>query len=717
MRAIAVVVCASLATVAPAEERAPRWPRAIALEQGTFTVYQPQLEKLQGVTLAGRSAASWQPRAGGAPIFGVFWFDARVLVDKDRRELEVEQLTVTKVRFPNATPEKQRQVAKLLEAEVPRWDVHARLEDVQASIAVTEKERAGEKGLSVAPPRLVFSNEPAVLLSYDGEPALRPVPDTGLERVVNTAMFVVRDPAEQRLYLAGGTLWYAASDPKGPWRPNATPSPAVKALHASAPAPPAPDPAGAGTATRSRKPEGPPRIVVATEPTELIVFDGKPSWVPVGKDGTLLYADNADGKVLVHVPTSETFVLVSGRWYRAPSQDGPWTPVRPDRLPAAFRAIPPDSPAADLRAFVAGTPEADDALADAQIPQTAAVKRDRQLEVTYDGEPRFKRIEGTPIAYAVNTPFSVIQDSGTYWCCHQAVWYVAASPKGPWTVSDRRPPSIDQVPPSAPVYNTKYVYVYQATPQVVYVGYLPGYVGAYPYHGTVVYGTGFWYPPYVGPVYCYPRPATYGVHVRYTSWGGWSVGVTYGTPFFAVGVHFGGYGGYYGPHGYRPPYPPPYGYRPPPPGYRPPPPPPPGYRPPPPPPPGYRPPPPPRGPTPSQQATSNIYNRPENANRNVQPTPSTRQQPSVSSQPNDVYGDRNGNVYRQNANGGWDRNTAGGWQSAGAQPRAQPSGGAYGGGARAAPQPAATSSGGPPAGLGNDATARSRGGWRGGMRR
>ena len=167
-----------------------RWPRAIELQQGALTVYQPQLERFEGVTLSGRCAVSWQPRDGAAaPVFGVFWFDARVLVDKDQRLVDVEQITVTKVRFPNVTPEKEKQVAQILEAEIPKWDIHASLDEIQASIAVSQRERASEKGISAAPPKLVFSNDPAVLLLYDGEPALRPLEQTGLERVVNTPMF------------------------------------------------------------------------------------------------------------------------------------------------------------------------------------------------------------------------------------------------------------------------------------------------------------------------------------------------------------------------------------------------------------------------------------------------------------------------------------------------------------------------------------------------
>jgi hypothetical protein len=725
VRRIAICIPIALATVAGAQAPAGGWPRAIALDQGKLTVYTPQVETFEGVQLAGRAAVSWEAAGAKAPVFGVFWFDARVLIDKERREVQVEELHVTKVRFPNAKPEQEQRVAQLIEAQVLVWDLTPSLDDLQASVAASQRLQKSEKGIAAPTPKLIFSTEPAVLLPYDGEPATRPLGDSGLERVVNTPLFVVRDPSNGKFYLGSETLWYESAAAKGPWTPVAAPTPKVKSVFdANKPAPQAapsggepspevaqqgqPAPASAGT---QKAPDRPPRIVVATEPTELVVFDGTPSWAPLGNDGNLLYADNTDGKVIVHVPTSETFVLVSGRWYKASSLKGPWTPVRPDKLPAAFKSIPPDSAVGDLRAFVTGTAEADDALADSQIPQTAAVKRDQTIQVTYDGEPKFKAIEGTSMSYAVNSSFSVIQDGGKYWVCHQAVWYVSSSPKGPWVVSDKTPPSVDQIPPSAPVYNVKYVHVYQATPEVVYVGYLPGYVGVYPYYGTVVYGTGFYYPPYVGPVVCYPRPATFGVHVGYSPWTGWRVGVSYGTPFFSVGVSFGGYGGYYGPRGYYPPPRPPYGYRPPPPGYRPP-----YYGGRPPPPAGYRPP---AGSAPGRpsasqpiagaEARDNLYHRAENANRNApQAQPSERRPAASSSQPNNVYADRSGNVYRQNQGGSWDRNTSGGWQQADGGKR--PQGGASSGSGASAAQQQSSSRGAAPSGLSQDAAARGRGG-------
>ena len=47
---------------------------------------------------------------------------------------------------------------------------------------------------------------------------------------------------------------------------------------------------------------------------------------------------------------------------------------------------------------------------------------------------------------------------------------------------------------------------------MVYVGYTPGYYGTVvSSDGVVVYGTGYYYPPYIGPTVWVPAPYTYGV--------------------------------------------------------------------------------------------------------------------------------------------------------------------------------------------------------------
>ena len=60
--------------------------------------------------------------------------------------------------------------------------------------------------------------------------------------------------------------------------------------------------------------------------------------------------------------------------------------------------------------------------------------RDRgpgNVEVQYDGDPKFEPIEGTGMQYAVNTASAVLLIDGNYWLCEQAVWYVAGTAQGP----------------------------------------------------------------------------------------------------------------------------------------------------------------------------------------------------------------------------------------------------------------------------------------------
>ena len=113
------------------------------------------------------------------------------------------------------------------------------------------------------------------------------------------------------------------------------------------------------------------------------------------------------------------------------------------------------------------------------------------------------------------------------------------------------PAAIYSIPPSSSLHYVTYVKVYRSTPDVVYVGYTPGYYGTVVSSttSTVVYGTGWYYPPYVGN-YWYGAPYTYGVGVASTwsSGTGWSitigVGYTYGYPYY---YPWWGPWGYYGP--------------------------------------------------------------------------------------------------------------------------------------------------------------------------
>lgn len=125
--------------------------------------------------------------------------------------------------------------------------------------------------------------------------------------------------------------------------------------------------------------------------------------------------------------------------------------------------------------------------------------------------------------YAVNTSSEVIHASGRYYAVENGVWFTSDSALGPWSVADTIPAEIYSIPPSNPLYHVRYVYVYGSTPDVVYVGYTPGYLGAFVSGGVVVFGTGWWYPGWCTdfwPFYCYNWPWTWGLGFQFSYWGG-----------------------------------------------------------------------------------------------------------------------------------------------------------------------------------------------------
>lgn len=699
---VGLLALAGLAGRASGQTGVSEWPREFTTAKGnTIVMYQPQAETFQGDRVTGRAAVSFTKKGTAAPKFGVVFFTARVSVDRDAREVSVLDLKVSRVRFPSITPENEKKFTDNLEGEVPKWDLVFSYDRMLENVKVAEREKRSAEGLKHDAPRIVFADQPTVLVLFDGPPAFRDVEGAPVKVAVNTSLFVVLDTRTSRYYLSGGTKWwYEAVNPLGPWHNVGGPPADIADFAARAQAEEkkaAPD----ATDDDGTQAAAPPRVLVATEPTELVVTEGKPSLKPVaGTDGNLLAVDNTEGDILLDVPKQDYYVLLAGRWFRGKSlaSGGSWAYVPPDALPASFARIPPDSDSGDVRAAVAGTDEAEEAVLDAQIPQTTAVKRaEASLAVSWDGDPKFVPVEGSATSYAANASTSVLRIRGRYYACENAVWFVADSPEGPWELADSVPSDdLDAIPPSAPVYNVKYVRIYDATPDAVWFGYTPGYTGVYPWHGVVVWGTGWYYRPWVGPTYWWPRPYTWGLCAHYNPWTGWGFGTSWTYPFFRVSFGWGGWfrpvgwghapyhggsgwhrpgGGWFGPGGYRPPpaivgtywgsrtgspwnrpLPSPRAgaVRPaarPLPGVRP------GI--------GFRPgsreirPP----------ARVNVYDRLPAKTREVAKAPSVFERPKPApGRANNVYADRNGQVYRRTNTGQWQQREAGRWKTSGGAP-------------------------------------------------
>jgi len=556
------VLAFAFSGVALAQDAQASWPRSFTTDDGTVVkIYQPQPETFSDNILKSRWAISVLQNGKADPIFGTFWSVANVETDRDNRRVIIQSVKVPNIKFPGQTDDNFISSLKTtLEANLPQAAGDISLDEVLASLDQNQEQKKLSKDLNTTAPRIIYASHPSLLVMIDGQPKLQNNKDWNLDVVVNTPFTIVKNNDGQ-FYLYGGKHWYRASSATGPYSPAGSNIPSnLQQVQTSV------DEANSSNAgyvdsAGAAQDNVVSDIIVSTSPAELIQSDGQASLSPI--DGTnLSYVSNSSNDIFKDQGTGTYYVLISGRWYASNSLTGGWHYVASNALPGDFAKIPEGSPKDNVLASVAGTTAAREAVMDAQIPQTAKVDRSTaSTSVNYNGDPKFAPIDGTDMQYGTNTSSSVVLYNGVYYTVDNGVWFQGPSPSGPWTVATERPDEVDRIPPSSPLYNIKYVYVYDVTPQYVYMGYTPGYLNAYIYGPTVVYGTGFYYNPWYDGFY-YPRPWTWGFNVCYNPWAGWSLGWGYGGGWFHFGVGFGRYGygggwgggGWWGPHIYRPPY-------------------------------------------------------------------------------------------------------------------------------------------------------------------
>ena len=541
-------VCA--ADPAPAASSDGGWPRVYVQAGATNTIYQPQVDSWDGFQFKARAAVAIQATGAPEPTFGVVEITARTLVDKVQRTVWFDECQVPSAKFPSA-PEREAAYLEQLRKVIPNAAESMSLDRLEASLAISEEtKKARSVPIQNQPPRIIFAQRPALLVPIDGEPAWRPVAGSSVQRVLNTRVLLLKD-ASGRIYLHLWDGYLEAPSLNGPWTvAKQVPSEVKKAEKLAADSKQVdllagePDPETKKTPSLKTTPL--PVIYTSTSPAELIVTAGVPNWVPI--NGTmLLFVTNSANDVFKCLTDQQTYVLMSGRWFRSPGFEGPWQYVPGASLPADFAQMPDASPKENVKASVPGTPQAKEMLIANSIPQTAANKRDATLDPVpqLDGPTQLQTIAGTPLSYVVNSPTPIIRvDDKSWYACQNGVWFVATSVTGPWVVATSVPAVIYSIPPTCPVHYVTYVRISTVTPSLVYVGYTPGYLGSVvSSDGVVVYGTGYYYTPWVGTIYV-TSPVTYGYCAvpAWSPWTGWAFGFSVG---WACGPYW--YGGWYCP--------------------------------------------------------------------------------------------------------------------------------------------------------------------------
>src|SRR5688572_29963046 len=209
---VAIIVLFLVTGAGHAQEAA--WPRSIQAPSGTIVLYQPQPEGFTGNKIHSRAAVSYTEDMGET-VFGAVWTEAIVNADRDSRMVTLESIKVTTVKFPaSQDTTRYARFRALLEKEIPKWNLEISLDQLAASLQVTEQEKSLAEGMKNDPPAIIYKNTPTFLVVIDGEPRIQKDDKLGIERVVNSPYVIVKN-SDSRFYLYLSPSWFAAPSPTG----------------------------------------------------------------------------------------------------------------------------------------------------------------------------------------------------------------------------------------------------------------------------------------------------------------------------------------------------------------------------------------------------------------------------------------------------------------------------------------------------------------------
>ena len=486
------------------------------------------------------SAVGYEAKGATKPALGSLKIEADTKVAVSDRLVNFKPLQVTESNFPTLKKEETREVVAEIVAAIPDEERVIALDRVLAHVDKSQILPKNAEGVKADPPKIFFSQTPAVVVNLDGEVIWSPIRENDLKFAVNTNWDLFQHEPTKTLYLRYEKSWLQAKDVAGPW----TPAGKLPESFSKLPADDNWKEVKAALPGQKLGADKMPKLFVSTTPAELILLTGAPLYKPVA--GTKLLVGQQHRERRLPHGRHGAGLLPRGRplVHARPGSTGPWTFATPS-LPADFQKIPLEHPRSRVLAAVPGTQQAAEAVLLAQVPQTARVNRKelKAPEVAYQGEPKFEPIEQTKVEQAVNTDKQIIKVGDLYYMCFQGVWFMSKSATGPWEVTSKVPKEIYEIPASSSAHNVTYVTVVEDDSDDEWVEFatVAAYTGMMVAWGCAVWGSGWYYPPYWGlgggyPYY-YPRYPTYGYGAWYNPWtGGYGrSAVAYG-PYGGAGV-------------------------------------------------------------------------------------------------------------------------------------------------------------------------------------
>src|SRR5690349_15113167 len=108
----------------------------------------------------------------------------------------------------------------IVDAVMPRQESVTVPLDLVLAYVRTSSAQQHEVEVNLDPPKIFYSQKPAILVMFMGDPQLKPVGDTPLMFAINTNWDLFFDTSTSTYFLLNGDSWLTAADPlKGPWTP------------------------------------------------------------------------------------------------------------------------------------------------------------------------------------------------------------------------------------------------------------------------------------------------------------------------------------------------------------------------------------------------------------------------------------------------------------------------------------------------------------------
>jgi hypothetical protein len=515
------------------------WPRdSTTPDGGMLRMFQPQVASWDGQRrMVLYAALSYLPKNGLKPDLGTIKVETDTLVSTTERLVNFSNFQITETHFAGMPNDELQRLVAHIQTLVPQNELVLGLDRVLARLDKSQIVPKNMADVKADPPPIFYSTTPAMIVNIDSDPIWSPIMGNDLKFAVNTNWDLFQLPPKNELYIRYEKSWLTATSIKGPWTLVKKLPDAFKSIPADANW----TDVKAAVPAKSLSASETPKVFVSTVPAELILLEGMPKYTAIA--GTrLLWVSNTDSDVFRMGETGKVYYLVSGRWFSAPGFTGPWT-FATQTLPSDFKKIPVSHPRSRVLASVPGSDQAIEAVMLAQIPQTARVSKTmvKAPDVAYQGDPQFQPIEKTTLSRAVNTDKDIIKVGDLYYMCFEGVWFMGRSPNGPWTVTGSVPGEIYEIPISSPAHNVTYVTVEDDSDDAVVFATAAAYTGMMVAWGCVVWGSGWYYPPYAyyGGFYPYYRPyyPTYGYRASYNPWtGAYSRGAFAYGPYGGAGV-------------------------------------------------------------------------------------------------------------------------------------------------------------------------------------